>query len=302
MKKKIIAKISEGLGNQLFMYANAYSLKKKYDFELFVDAKSGYYNEKSIYNYVLDNFHITSQQAPKKFIFDTPYRNILKKIYLFFDNFNEKKKFIFEKKEYNKTTSYTPIKINNTNNFFFLYVNFDSEKYFIEYKKDILNEFRLKNTHQFIQNKFLKLIKTKNVISICVRQNRYSERVTNKILKDSIEKSHIFLEKTIIYINEAIKYFQDKVENPLFLIWSNDFSNLDKYFRSDDFTFVINENNKVLSDFYLLTQCKYFIVTPSTFHWWGAWLSNFDNKICVRPKNLNPSNNKDFWPKNWISI
>ena len=110
------------------------------------------------------------------------------------------------------------------------------------------------------------------------------------------------MEKTIIYINEAIKYFQDKVENPLFLIWSNDFSNLDKYFRSDDFTFVINENNKVLSDFYLLTQCKYFIVTPSTFHWWGAWLSNFDNKICVRPKNLNPSNNKDFWPKNWISI
>ena len=29
MKKKIIVKISEGLGNQLFMYANAFSLSKK---------------------------------------------------------------------------------------------------------------------------------------------------------------------------------------------------------------------------------------------------------------------------------
>ena len=29
MKKRVIVKISEGLGNQLFMYANAFSLKKK---------------------------------------------------------------------------------------------------------------------------------------------------------------------------------------------------------------------------------------------------------------------------------
>ena len=30
MKKKIVAKISEGLGNQFFMYANAYAFSKKY--------------------------------------------------------------------------------------------------------------------------------------------------------------------------------------------------------------------------------------------------------------------------------
>ena len=58
----------------------------------------------------------------------------------------------------------------------------------------------------------------------------------------------------------------------------------------------------VLTDFFLLTQCRYFIVGPSTFHWWGAWLSNFDDKICVRTNNLNPSNNKDFWPEKWTII
>ena len=30
--------------------------------------------------------------------------------------------------------------------------------------------------------------------------------------------------------------------------------------------------------------------------------TNFDNKICIRPKNLNNSNNKDFWPNKWIRI
>ena len=41
MKKKIIVQIAEGLGNQLFMYAHAYSIAKKLNYELFIDNKSG---------------------------------------------------------------------------------------------------------------------------------------------------------------------------------------------------------------------------------------------------------------------
>ena len=83
---------------------------------------------------------------------------------------------------------------------------------------------------------------------------------------------------------------------------SNDFKNLNNYF-SKDFLFVKNHKiNKDLLDLYLLTSCKYFIVSPSTFSWWGAWLSTRKGKICVRPKNLNVSNNKDFWPKEWKTI
>ena len=35
--KKAILKISEGLGNQLFMYANAYAFSKKLNYKLFID-------------------------------------------------------------------------------------------------------------------------------------------------------------------------------------------------------------------------------------------------------------------------
>ena len=48
MKKKIIVEIAEGLGNQLFMYAHAYSMAKKLNYELFVfDNKSSYYLKKN---------------------------------------------------------------------------------------------------------------------------------------------------------------------------------------------------------------------------------------------------------------
>ena len=57
MDRIIIAKISEGLGNQLFMYANAYAISKKFDLNLCLDPYSGYYNN-NIRSFLLNNFNI----------------------------------------------------------------------------------------------------------------------------------------------------------------------------------------------------------------------------------------------------
>ena len=51
------------------MYANAFSLKKKYQLNLYIDSYSGYYNKKAVYNYVLDNLNISSELASQKHIF-----------------------------------------------------------------------------------------------------------------------------------------------------------------------------------------------------------------------------------------
>jgi len=302
MKKKIITKISEGLGNQLFMYANSYSLCKKNNFDHYIDTLSGYYQKKHIYDFVLDRFSISALKASKEFSFENPYKNLLKRILIFIDKFSKNKKFYFEKKDSNKVSEYSPLNFDKAYNHFFIDGNFESEKYFIDYRNDLLNEFDIKNKDQFSDNKYLDIIKKYNVVSICVRQNRFSERVNNKFSSENLNKSLLFVKETINYINKAIEYFNKRIDNPKYLIWSNDFDNLDKYFDTKKFIFVMNSEDKVLTDFFLLTQCRYFIVGPSTFHWWGAWLSNFDDKICVRPNNLNPSNNKDFWPEKWTII
>ena len=250
----------------------------------------------------MDNFNISAKKAPSQFTFNNFYRNLLKKILIFCDRYNRKKKFYFEKKNPDKLSEYSPLDLTKAHDFFFLDGNFESEKYFLDYRDDLLKEFVVKHSSRFFNNKYLNIIKTNNVVSICIRQNRFSERINNKFSSTSLNKSLQFVEETIDYINKAIKYFDEKVNNPKYLIWSNNFDNLKKYFDTEKFIFVINDNDKILTDFYLLTQCRYFIVGPSTFHWWGAWLSNFNDKICVRPKNLNPSNNKDFWPEKWLII
>tara|TARA_B110001452_G_C15231148_1_gene426454 strand:+ start:967 stop:1878 length:912 start_codon:yes stop_codon:yes gene_type:complete len=303
MQNKLTVRIAEGLGNQLFMYAHSYALSKKIDYKLIVDDVSGYFKKKDIRKYELDNFNISALKINVKDKFDSNFLDLKRKTLKKLDFLNNKKKFLIEKKDQFKKTFFYEYNLENFANKFYVEGNFESEKYFNEYKKDLLNEFKIKNEKLFNTNSFFQNINNNDrIVSICVRQNRFSERIGNINNTLSIQKSNLFTKETIDYIYRAITFFEKKIENPIFYVWSNDFSNLKEYFPNNKFRFVDLKENKTINDFFLLLQCKNFIVGPTSFHWWGAWLSNFNNKICTRPKNLNPSNNSDFWPESWIDI
>ena len=236
---------------------------------------------------MLDNFNISSTIAPSDWIFSSNYRNLIKKIKIKYDFLKKKKSFFFELKDKNKITKYNSIKLDKMKNTFYIDGNFESEKYFLDYRNELLNQFSFKK--DMSTNKYLDIIRKHNVVSISVRQNRYSERMSNKFDQYSISKSRDFVAKTVEYIYQSIKFIKSKVHNPKFLLWSNDFTGLEKYFPTNEFLYVINTEDKILNDFYLLTQCKYFIVGPSTFSWWGAYLNPNKNKIVVGPK---------YWYKN----
>ena len=306
MNNAIVVRISNGLGNQLFQYAAAYALAKKLKRKLLIDDESAYFKKKdSLRNYELHNFNLSSQIVDKKYKFNNylldTKRKFLKKI----DFLLTKKKFIIENKDRNKKTSFYNIKVCDPNDILFIEGYFESSRYFEETKLDIQNEFLFKSEEMYSSNKYLEIINNNNVVAITIRQHRYSEQKSklNDILEGKI-KSDNFMQNTINYIKRAVNFFDKKINNPKYLIWSNDFFNLRQHFNENKFYFVLNEKNKILNDFYLLTKCKYFIVGPTSFGWWGAWLSKYNNKIILRPADsvLNPSNNFDFWPEKWISI
>ena len=72
-----------------------------------------------------------------------------------------------------------------------------------------------------------------------------------------------------------------------------------------DINFCADLDKRAL-DLYLISQAKHHIVIPSTFNWWGAWLSQKKDKTILRPSNSFFSvfkvNNKNFWPENWTKI
>ena len=182
---------------------------------------------------------------------------------------------------------------------------FESEKYFSEYKDDLLIDFSFKSNPNLNNNIYINMINNSNVVSIAFRSGRYTEFDTDYKNKYMLQKTEDFENSTIKYIYRGVEFFKSKINNPKFLIWSNNFENLDKYFDPNIFTFVINNNeNKIFLDFFLMCQCKYFIVGSTTFHWWPAWLCDHKKKIIVCPKDkqLNVSSNIDFWPESWIKI
>ena len=300
---KIIVRIAEGLGNQLFMYANAYALSKKINYNLFIDNESGYFKNKDISNYQLDNFNITTKLCDNDLMFNSDLKNFKRKLLIKCDIFRNKKKFLIESKDKFKKTKYFDATKKMFSETLHVEGHFESEKYFSNFKNYLKKQFLFKNENVFDNNKYLDLInKNQTIVSICVRQNRFSERIQNKYDQNQKLKSDNFTKETIDYIKRAVNFVDNKLVNAKYLVWSNDFNNLRNYLPENKFIFIDNKMNKSLTDFYLLLQCKNFIVGPTTFHWWPAWLNNEEYSLILRPKDINISNNADFWPNDWIPI
>ena len=117
--KKIIARISNGFGNQMFLYAAAYSLSKKLNRKLELDIFSGLNSltqknlsknfKHFVPQYELKYFNISSKITNKNNCFDTFFSKIKRKFLIFSDKFLSKKNFIIEKRDTNKITSFYEI-------------------------------------------------------------------------------------------------------------------------------------------------------------------------------------------------
>lgn len=298
--KKLIVRISEGLGNQLFMYAHAYALSKKINYELLIDRKSAYQKLK-LRSFLLDKFNIDIKYAQSNDIQDNSLKYLRYKFLKKIDKFFKKKSFLIEKKFNYKFTKYENLSGIPLKDKIYLEGYFESEKYFKEYKDEISKQFKIKN----IEEKSLffdpRIIKDSNSVSIAIRQHRFSEKNTSYANK---KKSEIFVKDTLNHIFKSMEFFKKKITNPKFFIFSNDITNLKIVFDNyKDCTIINHSSNKIVNDFFLSSLCKHFIVGPTTFHWWTAYLSEHNNKICIcPPDSLKFSSNQDIFPSEWIKI
>ena len=311
---KIIARISNGIGNQMFLYASAFSIAKKLNRVLELDISSGIdsmlkKNKNKVFKnfdlkYELNIFNISSRITSKENTFNNFYKYLLRKILLIEDKFRIKKNFILEHEDKDKNTSF----ISNFDNSELkdkVYIEgyFESEKYFNDYRKEIIKEFTLKKKIDCFEP-FEKKINNSESVSICIRANRFNERETDDLDKSNIFMSQEFEKQQYQYILRGIEYLNTKINNPQFYLFSDDINKISHLFDSVKNITLINKfkNNKIHEDYFLMSKCKHHIVSPTTFHFWPAWLSEYENKICTKPINLNSSKNCDYWPLKWVGL
>ena len=269
-----------GIGDQVFQISFANFLKKKINYDVYLDIT--FYD--NILNYNKFKFRLKNLAKKNDFkltknVFKINYKYlsylrvldvlklnfIIPSIYKLFFKTNIEK-FIYE---YWKEDKNFEISENS-----YYYGYWHNLKYVKPLKKKINNN--LINHHNK-KNKIQKFIKYKiNRKTVCIHIRG------GDFAKNS---SHNVLDKK--YYNDSINFFQKKLTNPNFHIFTNDIkfakSILKKQSRNLRFEYIKSLNLSDIEEFSLFTKYKFAIIANSTFSLLSTYLSYF-RKISIAPK------------------
>lgn len=135
-------------------------------------------------------------------------------------------------------------------------------------------------------------IKNKDSVSVHIRRGDY--------LKDESLSSIC----DIVYYKEAIKLCQKRIDDPVFVFFSDDIKWCRDNFHNLKAIFVDwNTGVESYRDMQMMSLCSHNIIANSTFSFWGAWLNNNMEKIVIAPVKWTTSfGSKRICEDNWILI
>lgn len=295
----IIARITSGLGNQMFQYAMAKSVAIHLGCELKLDItgydrKDNYIERKFQLNYFNTELKIATTKEinnliNKKSKLPGLLRNILKQPKYYSGEYKEKQIFLFDENVFN---------VMDNTYFSGYWIN---EKYFKNIKDEILKNFTLKDSFDEKNLKFSEKIQKTNAVSLHIRRGDF-------INNPDISKR--FNVCDLDYYKKAVRIICEKINDPHFFVFSDDLIWVKENLKlSYPMTFVDcnNEFNAYL-DLMLMSKCKHHIIPNSSFSWWSAWLNPSDKKIVIASKiwlnGETPGNLQNIGsiPEDWIII
>ena len=283
-----IVLVNSGLGNQMFQYAFYKSLKNMHPEEKVV-CDLGFFKKQKVHNgYELKKiFNIDLKESPLASIFLNS-RNLfirksrklskkfLKQMYVVQDDVKYEEKILSDKSKK-------------------IFIGYwQSEKFFKNIEEIIRKDFKFPDFTESQNIELSKILTSSNSVSIHVRRGDY---LTHPIFNTLTEN----------YYAKAIDKIKEKIDNPLFIIFSNDIEWCKNEFKEKNIIFVSwNNGEKSYRDMQLMSLCKHNIIPNSSFSWWGAWLNNNPNKIVIAPKKWFSDESgyryEDIIPDKWIKL
>ena len=261
--KIVYINLACGLGNRLFKIASAYGISK---------------SQNKLY--AINNDYATHHNTPNLNYNETIFRNVP------FKNIDETiHHYIFYEQEKNACKF---LDIPNENFNLLLYGYFQNEKYFLNYKKDIYELFKMESkTKNYLTKKYQNLDTT---YFLHVRRGDYTLDINDMHRIDFTK-----------YYENCFKLFP---EDAHFLIFSDeiDFCKNLEFLKNKNVSYVENENE--VNSLYLMTLCNLGgIACNSTFSWWGGYLNeNPDKKVTFPDQWFKNDWNIDIYWENSIIV
>lgn len=204
-------------------------------------------------------------------------------------------------REYSEATNDFDTNILDKNNSY-LTGYFQSEKYFENIEDSIRKSFVFTDEVLAESDKMLseatstKIDEDATKVSLHIRRGDYLniENEFGNICTDN-------------YYKKAIDYITNKVENPVFLVFSNDSDWTKEWcaknMASDKYVVIDGSTEETgYLDMCLMSQCKHNIIANSSFSWWGAYLNSNPDKVVIAPPIWNHvTKQKDIF-SSWMTI
>lgn len=268
----------------MFQIAFAKALSLKYNQEIYVDLSvykkykirefslNNLYINKSLKNYdeapvtLKEKIHLKTSQVIYH-IYQKVYKDLTRK-----DNFGRFAYsllvprglyFNFDRYYYEEPMNKSETKC--------VYGYFQSEQYFKEYKSQIVNELKVSTPLTFKEK--VQLDEILNCESVCVSMR----------LGDDYERSSSLNLCKEDYYYKAMEYMYKKNNNIVFFIFSDCIEKVKQRFN---FNYPVRyiEGYKDYESLRLMYNCKHFIISNSSFSWWGAYLGMNTDKIILSPE------------------
>ena len=261
MINKAIVRVKGGLGNQLFIYSFAKYLTLKYGINVLLDNKTGFVKDQYNRKYLLDNFDIGLKDCSLMQAAFIP----LKKRAKFVTNNFFRNSILFEEESFH-CDFINDLKYNEKT--LYLEGYWQKKNYVEEFALSLRKDLQIHKELDEYNILFSRKINTTESVAIHFRKIRFSSTLD------------------LSYYTKAILQIKTFLPNPVFFIFSDDIEWCKNNLKfNEDIVFIENNKSDEIKDIWLLSQCKHFILSNSTFSWWGYWLSENESKIVIKPND-----------------
>lgn len=179
-----------------------------------------------------------------------------------------KKGIMYAKEDENAVTFPCP-----ATNDVFINGNFENSKYFNSIRDILVQEFKPKAELLPQNTELFSIITKTNSVCVTIRRGDYlSNRYKNAFF---LCDEH--------YFDKAIQIIREKVKNPTFVFFSDDIEWVKNNMRLKEPCYYESGNDPIWEKIRLMSACKHFIISNSTFSWWAQYLGVYPEKIVVSP-------------------
>lgn len=265
----VIVQILEGLGNQMFCYATGRALALRNDVPLYLDTHSQYRINRFNRKYLLDNYEISGQVLSQIVGLSGNVGHLLWKTKLFRPGRNVN---FYIERSYALDEHLVDLPVDRPT---FLLGYWHHETYFLDAREQIIKDFERKVSPSRQSMDIASRISRAE--SVCIHARSYKE----------LKAQNQFPVK---YIQEAARMFQERLKNPEFFLFTDDYAWVVDHLQIDAPVVHVSCNASrgdqgAIDDMWLMNRCQHYILSSSSFGWWGAWLADNLDSLVIAPRD-----------------